>query len=88
MNGWVVAIANYSLTSGFEELLVECVMTGSCVFLLVELMYLGAVYLRCLPCHTDCREKTKLGTRACEIIRSIILSPAEVRSLCSHRRIS
>lgn len=66
-NEWVIiAIANYGLTYGFEELLDECFTTGSCVFLPVELMYLEAIYLCCLPCHKDHREKTKFSMRTCK----------------------
>lgn len=59
MNVWITATANYSLTYGFEELLDECFMTGSCVFLSEELMYLGATYLRYLPCCEYHREEKK-----------------------------
>lgn len=71
MNGWIIAIANYRLTHGFEELLEERFTTASCIFLPVELMYLGAVYLHCLPCHEDRREKTKFSIKGCKINQSL-----------------
>lgn len=81
MNVWITATANYSLTYGFEELLDECFMTGSCVFLSMELMYLGAVYLHSLPCCEYCREKTKFSTRALAINQSFS-HHAELRLPC------
>lgn len=57
MNGWITSIANYSLTYGFEELLDECFTTGSCVFLPVELMYLGAICIAYLAIKTIGRKQ-------------------------------
>lgn len=80
MNVWITETANYGLTYSFEELLDECFMTGSCVFLSVQLMYLGAIYLQSLPCCEYCREKQSSAPELWQSINpsinpSIIFSP-------------
>lgn len=56
-NEWLDHLNSKLQPYGFEELLDECFTTGSCVFLPVELMYLGAICIAYLAIKTIGRKQ-------------------------------